>query len=63
MESGLPSRYAKFVETGVEGYDVEHIWADHYERFEDESPQEKEIDHNRNRLGDWSCCRAGSTGG
>ena len=51
MKSGLPSRYAEFVEAGGAGYDVEHIWANHHERFEDELPQEKEFDHNRNRIG------------
>ena len=51
VESGLPSRYKTLVKTGGEFYDVEHIWANHYERFKSEFPQEKEFDRNRNRLG------------
>ena len=39
------------MQTGGAGYDVEHIWANHYERFKVEFPQEKEFDRNRNRLG------------
>ena len=51
VKSGLPSRYEKLVQTGGAGYDVEHIWANHYERFKGEFPQEKEFDRNRNRMG------------
>ena len=51
VESRLPSRYEKLVQTGAEGYDVEHIWANHYDRFESEFPQEKEFDRSRNRMG------------
>lgn len=51
VKSGLASRYEELVQPGGAGYDVEHVWADHYERFRDEFPQEKEFDHNRNRMG------------
>ena len=51
VKSGLPSRYEKLVQTGGAGYDVEHIWANHYERFKGEFPQEKEFDRDRNRMG------------
>ncbi len=51
VKSGLASRYEELVQPGGAGYDVEHVWANHYERFRDESPQEKEFDRNRNRMG------------
>ena len=51
VKSSLPCRYEKLVQAGGEGYDVEHIWANHYEHFKSEFPQEKEFDHNRNRMG------------
>ena len=51
VKSGLASRYEELVQPGGAGYDVEHVWANHYERFRDEFPQEKEFDRYRNRMG------------
>ena len=33
-------------------FEVEHIWADKYERYSDEFEQEHEFNNYRNRLGD-----------
>ena len=51
VQSGGPSRYEKLVQTGAGGYDVEHIWANHWERHSDEYPQKTDFEHDRNRIG------------
>ena len=51
-QSGNPSRYVEYCETtGKNGYDVEHIWSDHYEDYEDEFSQRDEFQEYRNRIG------------
>lgn len=42
--SGLPSRYAECVNTGKARHEVEHIWADHYDRHQ------HEFDHAQDSL-------------
>lgn len=51
-QSGNPSRYVESCETtGKNGYDVEHIWSDHYEDYENEFSQRDEFQEYRNRIG------------
>lgn len=50
--SGMPSRYAEYVSpSGKKGYEVEHIWADHSERHEDEFAHPTDFQEYRNRIG------------
>ena len=51
VQAGGPSRYRNFVRAGGSGYDVEHIWASWKDRHENEYPQEKCFDRDRNRIG------------
>ena len=53
IQSGLKGRYEEYVvRSGKNAYEVEHIWANHYTRHEDEFPQQKEFDDWRNMIGD-----------
>ena len=50
--SGMPSRYAEYVSpSGKNGYEVEHVWADHPERHEDEFSHPSDFQEYRNRIG------------
>jgi len=49
--SGMPSRYAEYVQRGKKGYEIEHIWADHPERHTDEFAHPSEFQEYRNRIG------------
>lgn len=50
--SGLPSRYAEYIKRkGKDGCEVEHIWANHPERHEDEFKHASDFDEYRNRIG------------
>jgi len=50
--SGLSSRYAEYVNRkGKNGYEVEHIWANHPERHEDEFDHANDFEEYRNRIG------------
>jgi hypothetical protein len=50
--SGLPSRYAEYVQRkGKDGYEVEHIWADHPEQHEDDFKHPNDFQEYRNRIG------------
>lgn len=51
-QSGLPSRYAEYVGNGKVRYEVEHIWADHFERHKDEFGHPADFAEYRNRIGD-----------
>lgn len=50
-ESGQESRYLEYVATGKNRYEVEHIWADHFERHREEFAQEAEFEEERDRIG------------
>ncbi len=50
-ESGLASRYTEYVGNGKVGYEVEHIWADHFERHRDEFSHPADFADHRNRIG------------
>jgi hypothetical protein len=49
--SGQPSHYAEYVQRGRKGYEVEHIWADHFQRHRDEFAHPTEFQEYRNRIG------------
>ncbi len=49
--SGRQSRYAEYMMGGKQGYEVEHIWANHPERHTDEFSHPTEFTEYRNRIG------------
>jgi hypothetical protein len=50
--AGMPSHYVDYAKRGgKEGYEIEHIWADHPERHEDEFAHPSEFAEYRNRIG------------
>lgn len=51
--SGMPSRYVDYAKRGgKDGMEIEHIWANHPERHEDEFAHPSEFFEYRNRIGD-----------
>lgn len=50
--SGMDSSAAKYLVEGRGRYEIEHIWADHYSRHEDEFPSLADFSDYRNRFGD-----------
>lgn len=49
----LPSHYVDYARRGgKDGFEIEHIWADHPERHEDEFAHPSEFAEYRNRIGD-----------
>ncbi len=51
-ESGMPSRYEEYISVrGSKGCEVEHIWADHFERHTDEFQHPADFQNVRNRIG------------
>lgn len=52
QQCSLPGRYEDYiVRSGKKAYEVEHIWANHYERHTDEFEQQKDFDEWRNNVG------------
>lgn len=50
--SGLPSRFVEYVQSrGLKRFEVEHIWADHFERHSDEFSHPADFQNIRNRIG------------
>lgn len=50
--SGRPSRYTEYItRSGKNGYEVEHIWANHFERHTDEFKHPTDFTEYRNRIG------------
>ena len=50
--SGRQSRYVEYIErSGKNGYEVEHIWANHPERHQDEFSHPSDFSGYRNRIG------------
>lgn len=50
--SGQASRYSEYIQRrGKNGYEVEHIWANHPERHEDEFDHPTDFTEYRNRIG------------
>lgn len=51
-QSGQASRYVEYIQRrGKNGYEVEHIWANHPERHEDEFGHPTDFTEYRNRIG------------
>ncbi len=51
-QSGLPSHYLEYVSgEGKQKFEVEHIWANHYERHRDEFPHVIDFELDRSRFG------------
>ena len=50
-QSGQPSRYLDYVSDGKARYEVDHIWADHPERYTDEFSHPADFAELRNRIG------------
>jgi len=51
-KAGLTAHYAEYVDgKGKKAYEVEHIWADHAERHEDEFKHPADFQEYRNRIG------------
>jgi hypothetical protein len=51
--SGMPSHYVEYSKRGGrEGFEIEHVWADHYDRHEDEFAHPNDFAEYRNRVGD-----------
>ena len=51
--SGMPSHYTEYAKRGGKGgYEIEHIWADHADRHEDEFSHPTDFAEYRNRIGD-----------
>ncbi len=51
-ESNLPTNFKKFVDRKSKGrYDIEHVWPDVYERYEDEFSHAADFARYRNRFG------------
>jgi uncharacterized protein with ParB-like and HNH nuclease domain len=52
VRGGLASRFEEYMSEGRKnGYEVEHIWADHWEQHKDEFSHEVDFEDQRNRLG------------
>lgn len=52
VRGGLASRFDEYMSEGRKsGYEVEHIWADHWQQHKDEFSHEADFDEWRNRLG------------
>lgn len=52
VRGGLASRFDEYVVEGRKnGYEVEHIWADHWDQHKDEFTHQADFDGYRNRLG------------
>lgn len=51
VQSEESSRYSEYMKTGRNRYEIEHIWADHFEHHMDEFSYEPEFEAYRNRIG------------
>lgn len=50
--SGMPSHYCDYIHRrGKNGYEIEHIWSNHFEFHEDEFKHPADFDDYRNRIG------------
>ena len=51
-QSGQPGRYLEYiVRSGKNAYEIEHLWANHFERHTDEFSHAQEFSAHRNRVG------------
>jgi hypothetical protein len=51
VQSGMASHYGEYVQRGKNGYEIEHVWADHAERHADEFSHAADFEEHRNRIG------------
>lgn len=51
VQSGESRQYEDYMRTGSDPYEIEHIWANKFERHADEFPHESEFELYRNRIG------------
>lgn len=51
VQSGGSSRYLEYMRTGKNSYEIEHIWANHFDHHSDEFFHESEFEAYRNRIG------------
>lgn len=49
--SGQPSKFTDYIAEGKNRYEIEHIWADHFERHTDEFASAADFAEYRNRIG------------
>ena len=52
VQSGGNSHYVEYMRRGKDPYEVEHIWANHYNRHKDEFAHAHDFQDYRNRIGD-----------
>lgn len=51
-QSGQPGRYQEYIiRSGKNAYEIEHLWANHFERHTDEFTHAQEFSAHRNRVG------------
>lgn len=51
-QSGQPGRYLEYiVRSGKNAYEIEHLWANHFERHADEFAHAQEFSAHRNKMG------------
>ncbi|MEX1406440.1 GmrSD restriction endonuclease domain-containing protein [Hydrogenibacillus schlegelii] len=51
-QSGRPSRFHEYIQRqGAQGYEIEHIWANQYDRHADEFSHPSDFAEYRNRIG------------
>lgn len=52
QQSGVPGKYEDYImRSGKNAYEVEHIWANHYDRFANFFDQQGDFDRTRNQIG------------
>lgn len=51
VQSGEPSRCSEYLKRGRKGCEIEHIWANHFERHADEFDHRQDFESYRNRIG------------
>jgi len=51
VRAGMASRFEEYVGAGKVSYEVEHIWADHFEQHKDEFEHPADFSEQRNRIG------------
>jgi uncharacterized protein with ParB-like and HNH nuclease domain len=49
--SGAADPFQSFFDTGKSKFEVEHIWANHFERHQDEFSHQADFEEHRNRIG------------
>ena len=51
VQSGESTQYVDYLRSGKNRYEIEHIWADHFEYHTDDFSHESEFEGYRNRIG------------